>query len=55
MPKKQKNGFWYFMQDYRDREAKNGRKFPEGLKAVQADPKCADEWNVSGKNFSQVQ
>ncbi|XP_012287911.1 protein maelstrom homolog [Orussus abietinus] len=45
MPKKQsRNSFYYFMLDFKAREEKKGRQFPNGLKDVQQDSKCSQEW-----------
>lgn len=49
MPKKPpRNGYYFFMQDYKIREEKLGRKFPGGLKDV-ANAASA-EWNSLSKN-----
>ncbi|XP_063972126.1 protein maelstrom homolog [Diachasmimorpha longicaudata] len=49
MPRKQqKNGFWYFMVDFKKAEENRGRSFPEGLRDVQSDPECSRRW----KNLS---
>lgn len=45
MPKnKGRNAFFFFMIDWRKRAEEEGRKFPNGLKDVQADPDCNEEW-----------
>ncbi|XP_034949011.1 protein maelstrom homolog [Chelonus insularis] len=45
MPKKQiRNGFYYFMVDFKKREEKLGRHFYGGFKEIQSDPKCAEQW-----------
>ncbi|XP_074094199.1 protein maelstrom 2-like [Cotesia typhae] len=41
--KSQRNGFYYFMLDFKKREEKNGNKFAS-LAKVQADAKCSKEW-----------
>ncbi|KAK0174724.1 hypothetical protein PV327_010461 [Microctonus hyperodae] len=47
MPKKApKSGFYYFMLEYKRSEENQGRKFPNGLRDVQADPKCSEAWNA---------
>ncbi|XP_057321076.1 protein maelstrom homolog [Microplitis mediator] len=46
MPKKtQKNGFYYFMLDFKRREERKGIKFND-LKEVQNNPKCDQEWKA---------
>ncbi|KAL6440558.1 hypothetical protein ACFW04_003217 [Cataglyphis niger] len=45
MPKvKGRNAFFFFMLEWRKRAEAQGRKFPNGLKDVQADPECNEEW-----------
>ncbi|XP_043477164.1 protein maelstrom homolog [Leptopilina heterotoma] len=43
MPKKS-SGFAMFMFEYKKREERAGRKFPNGLKSVHEDPGCDREW-----------
>lgn len=43
MPKKV-SGYVLFMLDYKKREERRGRKFPNGIKSVQEDPGCGKEW-----------
>lgn len=42
-----KNPFFYFMLDFKKREEASGRVFQNGLKDVQSDMRCNDEWRVS--------
>ncbi|XP_012542235.1 protein maelstrom 2 [Monomorium pharaonis] len=45
MPKnKGRNAFFFFMVDWRKRAEAEGHKFPNGLKDVQQDPNCNEEW-----------
>ncbi|XP_015586148.1 protein maelstrom homolog [Cephus cinctus] len=46
MPKKRpnKNSFVFFMEEFQRREQALGRKFPGGLKDVQCDPSCNQQW-----------
>ncbi|XP_029054265.2 protein maelstrom homolog [Osmia bicornis bicornis] len=47
---KGKNAFYFFMLDWKKREEAGGRVFPEGLKDVQRDSKCSEEWqNLSSQ------
>ncbi|XP_003703610.1 protein maelstrom homolog [Megachile rotundata] len=47
---KGKNAFYFFMLDWKKREEASGRTFPEGLRDVQRDPKCSEEWqNLSSQ------
>ncbi|CAG5088993.1 Similar to mael: Protein maelstrom homolog (Culex quinquefasciatus) [Cotesia congregata] len=41
--KNQRNGFYYFMLDFKKREEKNGNKFAS-LTEIQANAKCSKEW-----------
>lgn len=41
---KGKNAFYFFMLDWRKQQEATGRTFPEGLRDVQRDPKCSEEW-----------
>ncbi|XP_057331176.1 protein maelstrom homolog [Microplitis mediator] len=46
MPKKtQRNGFYYFMLDFKRREEKKGNKFND-LREIQDNPKCDQEWKA---------
>lgn len=56
MPKaKGRNAFFFFMLDWRKRAEAQGRRFPNGLKDVTADPGCNEEWQVmSTKNSSEI-
>lgn len=48
MPKaKGKNAFFFFMLDWKKRAEAQGREFPNGLKDVQQDPDCNEEWQVT--------
>jgi hypothetical protein len=50
MPKKSKpNGFMFFMLEWKLKEERKGRTFPNGLKDVQSDPKCNYAWRVSNE------
>ncbi|XP_015121973.1 protein maelstrom homolog [Diachasma alloeum] len=54
MPKKQqKNGFWYFMMDFKKAEEHHGRSFPGGLKEVQNDPECSRRWKTLSNTEKQ--
>lgn len=55
MSRKQKgrNGFYYFMLEWRQREEQRGRKF-DSLREVQADPRCSDEWKSLTPQEKQV-
>ncbi|XP_011136485.1 protein maelstrom homolog isoform X2 [Harpegnathos saltator] len=45
MPKaKGRNAFFFFMIDWKKRAEARGCTFPNGLKDVQADPDCNEEW-----------
>ncbi|XP_015121980.1 protein maelstrom homolog [Diachasma alloeum] len=41
---KGRNGFWYFMQDFKKTQEHHGRVFPGGFKDIQADPECSKAW-----------
>ncbi|XP_025073315.1 protein maelstrom homolog isoform X2 [Pogonomyrmex barbatus] len=50
MPKnKSKNAFYFFMLDWKRRAEAQGRKFPNGLKDVQREPECNEEWQCLTK------
>lgn len=55
MPKvKGRNAYFFFMLEWRKRAEAQGRKFPNGLKDVQADPECNEEWQVmSTRNLTE--
>lgn len=45
-----RNAFYFFMLEWKKREEASGRTFPEGLRDVQRDPKCSEEWqNLSSQ------
>ncbi|XP_034949339.1 protein maelstrom 2-like [Chelonus insularis] len=44
MSKKVRNGFYFFMLDFKAREENLGRKFPDGIKEIQKNSKCSQEW-----------
>lgn len=44
MPKCKPNGYFCFMQEWKKREEKKGRRFPNGMRDVQSDSACSDEW-----------
>ncbi|XP_063972127.1 protein maelstrom homolog [Diachasmimorpha longicaudata] len=42
---KGRNGFWYFMQDFKKTHEQQGRVFPGGFRDIQVDPQCSKAWN----------
>lgn len=56
MPKnKGRNAFFFFMIDWRRRAEAQGHSFPNGLKDVQANPDCNEEWQVrSARNSNRI-
>ncbi|XP_034174666.2 protein maelstrom homolog isoform X1 [Osmia lignaria lignaria] len=47
---KGKNAFYFFMLDWQKRAEAKGKTFPEGLRDVQRDPRCSEEWqNLSSQ------
>lgn len=55
MPKKQApNAFYFFMRDWKKRQEKAGRTFPNGMRDVQTDSKCSEEWNSLTKAQKSV-
>ncbi|XP_011297171.1 protein maelstrom homolog [Fopius arisanus] len=51
MPPKrqQRNGFWYFMLDFKKAAENQGISFPGGMKDVQNDPECSRQWKSLSK------
>ncbi|XP_043281378.1 protein maelstrom 2 [Venturia canescens] len=47
MPKKPaRNAFWFFMAEWKTKEERNGRSFPNGFRDVQACPRCNEAWRA---------
>ncbi|XP_011297170.1 protein maelstrom homolog [Fopius arisanus] len=52
-PKKSKNGFYRFMQDFKKTQEQKGKIYPEGIKDVQNDPECSKAWQQLSEKEKQ--